>query len=273
MKKYFITIISFFQYIINAQSDNCLKLYSPASRNTVISLKLEENKMDDFKAEVKSINWKYIRANVILRYISLPDNENKLSFDTSFPEFTQDKYTYFYPKTDFKNYLPNNFDTNLSYLKYDDEINIELNEFKNIIDYIKKDITSKINTEKFDYNFADKREESYETKEYGSTARIYNAENKIVGQVHKFIGNKSFTGHTNCDKIDYCRVTIDDSKENKVYFINMKDLKNNSILPIKEGTVFFSKRPIDLLRLEYCKLYLLMYNYAKKHNGKISISL
>lgn len=265
--------MSFFQYAINAQSDNCLKLYSPASRSTVISLKLEENEMNDFKAEVKSINWKYIRANVILMYITLPDNKNKLSFDTTFPEFTQDKYTYFYPKTDFKNYFPSNFDTKLSYLKYDAEINIDLNEFKNIINYIKKDITSKINAEKFDYYFADKREEPYETKEYGSTARIYNNENKIVGQVHKFIGNKAITGHTNCDKIDYCRVTIDNSEQNKVYFINMKDLKNNSILPIKEGTVFFMKRPIDLLRLEYCKLYLLMYNYAIKHNGTISIAL
>ncbi|WP_281638249.1 hypothetical protein [Flavobacterium marginilacus] len=254
-------------------SNSYFKQYAPDSRNIVISLKLEEDKMNDFKAEVKSINWNYIRADVILMYITLPDNQNKLSFDTSFPEFTQDVYTYFYPKTDFKNYLPNNFDTRLSFLKYDDKINFDLNEFKILVEYIKKDIISKINTEKFDYNFADKREEPYETKEYRSTARIYNAKNEIVGQVHKFIGNKTITGHTDCNKIDYCRITIYNSKQDKVYFINMKDLKNNSILPIREGIVFLNKRPIDLLRLEYCKLFLLMHSYAKNHNGAIYISI
>jgi hypothetical protein len=273
MKKYLILIISFFQYITNAQSNNCLKLFSTNNRSILISLKLEEDEMNNFKAEIKSINWKYIRADEILMYITLPDKKNQLSFDSSFPYFTQDKYSYFYPKTDYNYYLPNNFNSKLSYLTIDNEINVELDEFKNIVNYIKKDITSKINKHRFDYYFADKREEKYKSKTYGSGARIYNEKNEIVGNAHKFKGNLTISGHTDCDKMDYCRVTIDNLGEDKIYFFNMKDLKNNSILPIKEGKVFLRKIPIDLLRLEYCNLYLIMYEYAKKSNGAITFQL
>jgi hypothetical protein len=274
MKKYLIIVLSLFQYFSNAQSDDCIKSFSENKWQIQISLKLKENEMNKFKNEVQKLKWKYIQTDNILSQITLPDQKKLLSFFCGFPSFTQDQYTYFYPKTDFPHYLPANFNSKLANLNEDNSIDFELDEFKNTITYIEKNISSKIDRAKFEYYFADKREESYEPKEFRNSATIYNDNNEIVGRVHGFIGNhRVLTGHTDCNKIDYCRVTLYNSPNDKVYYVNLKNLKHNSILPIKEGKVFLSKRPIDLLRLEYCRLYMLMYNYATKYNTTISASL
>jgi hypothetical protein len=269
-----LSLLLFFCFsIINAQSDECLKLMTKNNYGVQISLELNADAIIKFKEEVQKSKWKYITPAAILQYITLPDKNNNLHFDTHLPSYPADHYTYFYPENDYHNYLPNDFKTNLSKLRNDNSIEISTEEFRNLIQYIQKDISSKIDTNKFDYYFADKREESYKNKEFGTSVSLYNDKNEIVGRVHKFIGNKTITGHTDCDKIDYARVTIYNENGDTKYYIYLKDKKDNKILPIKEGTVFLSKRPIDLLRLEYCNLYLIMSRYAEKYNGKIIFEL
>lgn len=255
------------QESLNSITDNPYKV--------VFGFELEPSKMNRFKEEVLKLSFQYLNMEAKLEYIIFPDNDeedDKASFGIAFPDYVMDKYCYFYPKSDFKYYMPEGSDYGIE-LEIDEKKEVDLKNLLNLITIIENDIKKQLNSNKFRYWVADRREEIFENKEWRSGCPFCTEEHKWVGWVHTFCGNATFTGHEDYDKADCARITLYNSPNDEVYFIDLKSLENNTLVSCKGGQFFFRKEPIDYIRLEFCELLRFMCHFAATENEKLLVEL
>lgn len=270
-------------------TDNLLKLFRRGSSNkqeslnsitdnpykVVFGFELEPSKMNRFKEEVLKLSFQYLNMEAKLEYIIFPDNDeedDKASFSIAFPDYVMDKYCYFYPKSDFKYYMPVGSDYGIE-LEIDEKKEVDLKNLLNLITIIENDIKKQLNPNKFRYWVADRREEIFENKEWRSGCPFCTEEHKWVGWVHTFCGNATFTGHEDYDKADCARITLYNSPNDEVYFMDLTSLENNTLVSNKDGQFFFRKEPVDYIRLEFCELLRFMCHFAMVENEKLLAEL
>ena len=251
-------------------SQDCLQEISESTYNPHFILSLDTIKMKKFKEEVIKLSFKYFDIKDRIRFVTLPDSNGIVRLEIAFPNYPADRYKYFYPKKDLKYYFPENISNNIM---IEPNKKINPNKLKLLIEIIRNDINSKLNPAKFNYWFADAREAQFKTKEWSSGCIIYSDEMEIIGRVHKFSGNMTFSGHTECDKIDFGRITYYKEPNDDISFINLKQLEIEATLPLKLGKVFFRKIPVDYERLEFCQLIDFMSEYCITENGEILMEL
>ncbi|WP_294476366.1 hypothetical protein [uncultured Bacteroides sp.] len=252
---------------LNSITDNPYKV--------VFGFELEPSKMNRFKEEVLKLPFRYLNMEAKLEYITFPDDdeeEDKASFDIAFPDYVMDKYCYFYPKSDFKYYMPEGSDYGIE-LEIDEKKEVDLKKLLNLTTIIENDIKKQLNPNKFRYWVADRREEIFENKEWSTGCPFCTEDHKWVGWVHTFCGNATFTGHEDYDKADYARITLYNSPNDEVYFIDLKSLENNTLVSSKGGQFFFRKEPVDYIRLEFCELLRFMCHFAEAENEKLLVEL
>lgn len=252
---------------LNSITDNPYKV--------VFGFELEPSKMNRFKEEVLKLPFQYLNMKAKLEYIVFPDDdeeEGKASFDIAFPDYVMDKYCYFYPESDYKYYMPEGFDYGIV-LEIDEKKEVDLKKLLELISIIENDIKRKLNPNKFRYWVADRREEIFENKEWRSGCPFCTEERNWVGWVHTFCGNATFTGHEDYDKADCARITLYNSPNDEVYFIDLKSLETDTLVSNKDGQFFLRKEPIDYIRLEFCELVRFMCQFATVENEKLLVVL
>lgn len=244
------------------------------SYKVVFGFELDSSKMNRFKEEVLKLPFLYLNMKAKFEYIIFPDDEeeDKVFFDIAFPDYVMDKYCYFYPKSDFKYYMPDGSDYAIE-LETEEKKEVDLNKLLELISIIENDIKKQLNPFKFRYWVADRREEIFENKQWSSGCPLCTDEHKWVGWVHTFCGNATFTGHEDYDKADCARITLYNDPNDEVYFIDLKSLENNTLVTSRNGQFFFRKEPVDYIRLEFCELIRFMCHFAMAENEKLFVEL
>lgn len=239
------------------------------------SFVLDSSAMAQFKEEALKLPFRYLDLKNKLMYITSPDDNDRVSFELIFPSYTMDKYCYFYPQSDFKYYIPKGYTPGikLELKNVDEKKEVDPKKLLDFISVIENDIKKQLRPDKFRYWVADKREERYADKEWSSGCSIYSDELELVGKVHTFCGNATFTGHEDYDKADCARVTLYGSPDNEVYFIDLKSLESDAPVSCKKGIVFLRKEPVDYIRLEFCEFVRFMCQFGMAKNGQLFIYL
>ena len=251
-------------------SQNCLDKISSTTKTVHFLLKLDSLNMANFKEQVLNLPFEHFDIEEKMQYVTLPDENGIVTLEIAFPNYPFDEYKYFYPKEDFKFYLPKD-NSNKLILELDETIDANPIALKSLTSNVRNDINQKFNPNKLSFWFADAREEQFESKEWRSSSSIYSSDGNIIGWVHKFSGNMTFTGHQNCDKIDFAKITYYKKPNDEVTYLDLRELDNESILPIKEGKVFFKKVVVDYERLEFCQLLDFMCDFCLNYGGKIQL--
>lgn len=253
---------------LNSITDNPYKV--------IFHIVLNPSVMERFKEKVLEMSFRYLDVATPFQYTTNQDNNGKVSYGITFPTYVMDRYCYFFPPFDFKYYAPKNYVTPVEF-DFDEKRQITSQKLLEFIAIVENDIKSKLNPDKVRYRFADRREEKFEAmgwnKEWSAACSIYSEQEDLVGRVHSFCGNLTFTGHEEYNKADWARVTLYQQPEDEVYFVDMRPWKSDTFISFKKGGAFFRKEPIDYMRLEYCELVRFMALFCEQENGTLLASL
>lgn len=258
-------------------NNDCLSSLNHTNEFPAFQVTLDSLTMSLFINEMKNLHFKNLDAEDRLQYMSEPDHYNNQCYSINIGRYFADKYTYFYPLSDYKNYLPDYYIPNIKFGAIGESVIVNPEELIKLTDFVLIDIEKNLNINKFRYGFyANHNSETTpeNQREYRCPESLYSLEGKLIGRIYDFIGNSTiFSGHTNCDKIDCAAIDMYADSTHSYRYVNLQDLNSGDILPIKEGNVYLKKTKIDLERIEFCKLLKMMCSYAIKFKGKVGIEL